>query len=88
MIFHDDFIFQDFKDFPWPLNSEYYTATLIVFSFFFFLVYSGPCDLRPPIQPTKYGLKLKVVLKYRDIYTENIQVVLLISGLKMKGIVK
>ncbi len=50
--------------------------------------YSGPCDLRPPIQPEKYGLKLKVVLKYRDIYTENIQVVSLISGLKMKGIVK
>ncbi len=26
-------------------------------------VYSGPCDLRLPIQPAKYGLKLKVVLK-------------------------
>ncbi len=25
--------------------------------------YSGPRDLRPPIQPAKYGLKLKVVLK-------------------------
>ncbi len=25
--------------------------------------YSGPCNLRPPIQPAKYGLKLKVVLK-------------------------
>ncbi len=25
--------------------------------------YSGPCDLRPPIQPAKYGLKMKVVLK-------------------------
>ncbi len=25
--------------------------------------YSGSCDLRPPIQPAKYGLKLKVVLK-------------------------
>ncbi len=25
--------------------------------------YSGPCDLKPPIQPAKYGLKLKVVLK-------------------------
>ncbi len=50
--------------------------------------YSGPCDVIPPIQPAKYGLKLKVVLKYRDIYTENIQVASLISGLKMKGIVK
>ncbi len=29
--------------------------------------------LRPvrPIQPVKYGLKLKVVLKWKDIYTEN-----------------
>ncbi len=26
-------------------------------------IYSGPCDLRPPIHPAKYGLKLKVVLK-------------------------
>ncbi len=26
-------------------------------------IYSGPCDLRPAIQPAKYGLKLKVVLK-------------------------
>ncbi len=26
-------------------------------------VYSGPCNLRLPIQPAKYGLKLKVVLK-------------------------
>ncbi len=28
-----------------------------------FVHYSGPCDLRLPIQPAKYGLKLKVVLK-------------------------
>ena len=47
-----------------------------------------PCDLRPPIQPAKYGLKWKVVLKWRDIYTENIQLVSLISGLKMQGIGK
>ncbi len=26
-------------------------------------MYSGPCILRPPIQPEKYGRKLKVVLK-------------------------
>ncbi len=25
--------------------------------------YSGPCILRPPIQPEIYGLKLKVILK-------------------------
>ncbi len=51
-------------------------------------IYNGPCDLRPPIQPAKYGLKLRVVLKQRDVYTENIQVVSLIHGLKMQGIVK
>ncbi len=50
--------------------------------------YSGPCDLRPPIQPAKYGLKLKVVLKWKDIHIENIRIVLLIAGLKMEGIVK
>ena len=50
--------------------------------------YNGPCDLRPPIQPAKYGLKLKVVLKQRDVYIENIRVVSLILGLKMQGIVK
>ncbi len=53
------------------------------------MVYSGPCDLRPPIQPAKYSLKLKVVLnmlKQRDIYTDNIQVVSLIPDLKMQGI--
>ncbi len=52
------------------------------------LVYSGPCILRPPLQPDKYGYKLEVVLKWRDVYTENIRMVLLIAGLKMEGIVK
>ncbi len=28
----------------------------------------GPCDLGPPTQPAKHGLKLKVVLKGSDIY--------------------
>ncbi len=50
--------------------------------------YSGPCILRPPLQPEKYGLKLQVVLKWRDIYIENIRIMLLIAGLKMEGIVK
>ncbi len=50
--------------------------------------YSGPCILRQPLQPDKYGLKLEVVLKWRDIYTESIRMVLLIAGLKMEGIVK
>ena len=44
--------------------------------------------LRPPLQPDKYGLKLEVVLKWRDVYTENIRMVLLIAGLKIEGIVK
>ncbi len=48
---------------------------------------SGACILRPPCQPDKYGLKLEVVLKWRD-YTENIRMVLLIACLKIKGIVK
>ncbi len=26
-------------------------------------MYSGPCHLRPPIHPAKYGLKLQVILK-------------------------
>ncbi len=36
----------------------------------------------------KYGLKLKVVLKWRDIYVENIRKMLLIAGLKIEEIVK
>ncbi len=55
---------------------------------YYIYIYSGPCNLRPPIQPAKYGLKLKMVLKLRDVYTETIQVVSLISGFKMQGIVK
>ena len=51
-------------------------------------MYSGPCILRPPVQPEIYGLKLEVVLKWRDIYIENIRIVLLIAGLKMEVIVK
>ncbi len=50
-------------------------------------IYSGPCILRPPIQPGKYGIKLEVVSKSRDIYSENIRVVSLISGLKIEEIV-
>ncbi len=49
---------------------------------------SGPCIIRPPLQPDKYGLKLEVILKWMDIYTENIRMVLLIAGLQMEGIVK
>ncbi len=51
-------------------------------------IYSGPCILRPPLQPERYGLKLKVVLKWRDIYIENIRMVSLTAGLKIEGIVK
>ncbi len=35
--------------------------------------YSGPCILRSPLQPEKYGLKLEVVLKRRYIYIETRQ---------------
>ncbi len=49
---------------------------------------SGPCILRPPLQPLNFGLKLMVVLKWRDIYIENIRMVSLIAGLKIEGIVK
>ncbi len=34
------------------------------------------------------GIKLEVVLKWRDIYFESIIVVSLVDGLKMEGIVK
>ncbi len=43
--------------------------------------YSGP------LQPEKYGLKLKVAVKWRDIYIEII-VALLMVGLTMQGILK
>ena len=36
---------------------------------------SSPCILRPPVKRDKCGLKLKVVLKSRDIYIENVRVV-------------
>ena len=39
------------------------------------VLYSGPCILRPLLQPEKYSLKWKVVLKLRDIYIENIRMV-------------
>ncbi len=41
-----------------------------------YLWYSGPCILRPHVQPEEYGLKLKVGVEM-DGYTENIIVVLL-----------
>ncbi len=34
--------------------------------------YIGPSILRPPSKPEKSGLKLKVVLKWRDICIENV----------------
>ncbi len=34
--------------------------------------YSGQCILRPLVQPEKYGLKIKVVLKWEDTYIENV----------------
>ena len=54
-------------------------------------MYRGPCTLKPPIEPAKYGIKVKVVLKWRAIYIESIRVgsqVELVDGLKMEGFVK
>ena len=39
-------------------------------------------------QPDKYGPKFEMVLKWRDIYIENIRMATLIASLKMEGIVK
>ncbi len=36
--------------------------------------------LRPPIQPERCDLNLKVILKWRDIYIENIRLVSLRPG--------
>ena len=58
------------------------------FTFYSTYMYSGLCTLRPPIQPKKYGLKLKVFLKLRDNYNETLRFVSPIDGLKMEGIVK
>ena len=41
-------------------------------------LYSGPCILRTPLLPEIVGLKLQVVLKWRDIYIENVKMVSLI----------
>ncbi len=46
---------------------------------------SGPCILRPHLSQKKYSPELKVVLKWRDIYIENVRVVSLMAGLKMEG---
>ncbi len=56
--------------------------TVTIFSRNGILMYGGP------IQAEKCSLKLKVVLKWRDIYIENIRVVLLIGGLKIEGSLK
>ena len=37
--------------------------------------YIAPCVLRPAIQPEAYGLKIKVVLKWRNNCIENIRFV-------------
>ncbi len=49
----------------------------------------SPCILGPLHQPQNVGLKLEVVLEWRDIYVENIKIVSLIrrviAGLKNGG---
>ena len=52
------------------------------------IIYSGFCILRTPVQSEKYGLKFEMLLKWKDIYIENIIVMSLMDGFKMKGIVK
>ncbi len=48
--------------------------------------YIGSCILRPLISPEKkYGLKLKVDLKWKAIYIENVRVVSLIASVQMKA---
>ena len=49
----------------WNLNSA--TSDTV-------MMYSGPCILRPPIQTEKYDLKLKVFLKWSDIYNSKLKV--------------
>ncbi len=43
--------------------------------------------LKTPRQPAKYGLKLEMVLKWKDSYNEIVWMVS-IDGLKMEGIIK
>ena len=50
-------------------------------------MYSALCILKPPRQPEKYGLKLEVVLKWKDSCNKNIGRVSLVAGLEMEGIV-
>ena len=49
--------------------------------------YTGPYILRPPIRPEKYGLKLKLILNFQDIYIESVSLMSLAS-LKMEGSLK
>ena len=49
-----------------------------------FNIYRGPCILRLPMQSEKCGVKLKVVLKRRDIYIEYIRIVSLMVSLKIE----
>ncbi len=46
-------------------------------------IYTGPCLLRPPIQPEKYGF-VNAFLKWRDVNITNIELVLLMMVLKWR----
>ncbi len=76
-----------FKD-CYVANPEDCYLALIYIIWSSYTMYSSPCILRPPLQPLNFGLKLKVVLNWRDICIENIRIVSLIAGLKIEGIVK
>ena len=74
----------------WNCNILAYSIDYIYFGLLYISIKfkACPCILRPPFQPEKYGLKLKVVLKWRDIYIETIRIVSLIAGLKIERIIK
>ncbi len=63
----------------WPGNfclSEvpgWWYGTLKIWNVKFPVNHSGPCTLRPPIQPEKYSLELKAVLKCRGMFIESIR---------------
>ncbi len=52
------------------------------------LVLQWSLYFKRPTQPEKYGLKLQVILKLNDTYTQNIRDMSLMVGLKMQGVVK
>ncbi len=68
-----------------------HSRTLLTYPYTVQYMYSGPCILRPLIQPAKHGLKSKAVLQWMYIYIASKTSSVtgpVIAGLKMEGIVK